>query len=193
MEILAQAEEKALSSKNNILQDTGGFIEHTNEIAGRFSSIHDKFTQHLQIIGEVSSQAQSNCVQMDESLRGQITQLQTAINSHNHSLSSAFNPTIEQIANVSAQIKNHTEEFYHKFNQSIDKVNEVSVDLTDKGNQIVSIFSTAENSIHKAEGKLLESAGKMGAVADNIENQAERLENMIRKQTQEVASKRERI
>ena len=188
MQILAQAEEKALSSKNNILQDTGSFIEHTDKIAGRFLSIHDKFTQHLQIIGEVSATAQSNCVQMDESLRGQITQLQTAINSHNHSLSSAFNPTIEQIANVSAQIKNHTEEFYHKFNQSIDKVNEVSVDLTDKGNQIVSIFNTAENSIHKAEGKLLESAGKMGAVADNIENQAERLENMIRKQTQEVAS-----
>ena len=35
---------------------------------------------------------------------------------------------------------------------------------------------------------MLESAGKMGAVANNIETQAERLENMIRKQTQEVAS-----
>ena len=144
LRILSQAEEKALSSKNNILQDTSSFIEHTNEIAGRFSNIQDKFAQHLQMIGEVSATAQLNCVQMDESLHGQITQLQVAINSHNHSLSSAFNPTIEQIANVSAQIKNHTEEFYDKFNQSIDKVNEVSIDLTDKGNQIVSIFSTAE-------------------------------------------------
>ncbi len=179
-------EERAVGAKDNLLKDSSFFLERTEDIAIRFSTIQEKLTQHLQMIGDVSSQAQAHCMQMDEKLRGQVTHLQSAINAHNSTLSTAFSPAMEQMLNVSNTIKDRANIFYEQFNQSIDKVNHASSDLNDKGNQILVIFNSAEDSINNAQSKLLNSAGKMEKVAQNIEQQSSRLESVIQHQTREV-------
>ena len=180
------AEEKATRSKETMLENSEFFIEKTDDISTRFHSIHEKMNQHLRIISDVSTQAQSHCVQMDEKLRGQVNGLQSAITSHNASLSSAFSPAMEQLVSVSNIIQERADGFYQMFNNSLDKVETASDNLTSKGENIISVLDYAETSINNSSTKLGTTAEQMDVLAKNIEQQAHKMENSVQYQIREI-------
>ncbi len=180
------AEEKASRSKDTLLENSDFFIEKTDEISNRFHSIHEKMVQHARMVGEVSAQAQTHCVQMDDKLRGQVTGLQSAISSHNNAISNAFNPAMEQLTTVSESIQERADNFYNLFNHSIDKVDGVSNHLAIRGEKILSIFTQAESSIDKSANKLTHNAVQMDELAKNVEKQSNKFENSVQYQIREI-------
>ncbi|MCH9852906.1 MAG: hypothetical protein K0U45_05315 [Alphaproteobacteria bacterium] len=183
---IREAEEKASLTKGTLMENSDFFIEKTDDIVNRFQSIHEKMTQHMRMVGDISTQAQSHCTQMDDKLRNQVDNLQTAINTHNNSLSSAFTPAMDKLTDVSEQIQEKASHFHETFKQSIDKVDNISNHLTIRGEKILNIFTSAESSIDKSADKLTHSAVQMRDVAKDVERHSSTFENIVQAQLREI-------
>ena len=183
---IREAEERASLTKGTLMENSDFFIEKTDDIVNRFQSIHEKMTQHMRMVSDISTQAQSHCTQMDDKLRGQVDKLQTVINSHNTSLTSAFNPAIDKLTDVSEQIQEKASHFHETFKQSVDKVDNISNHLAIRGEKILDIFTNAEGSIDKSADKLTNSAVQMRDVAKDIERNSSTFENTMQAQLREI-------
>ncbi|MCH9845825.1 MAG: hypothetical protein K0U39_10005 [Alphaproteobacteria bacterium] len=183
---IREAEEKASLTKGTLMENSDFFIEKTDDIVNRFQSIHEKMTQHMRMVSDISTQAQSHCTQMDDKLRDQVDNLQTAINSHNNSLTSAFNPAMDKLTNVSEQIQEKASHFHETFQQSVEKVDNISNHLAIRGEKILNIFTNAESSIDKSADKLTHSAVQMRDVAKDVERHSSTFETIVQAQLREI-------
>ena len=149
-------------------------------------AVQERLQQHLATMSEVSNQARMHVSALEEKIRAQIAHIGQALEGHNKTLTTAFDPTLRQVGRIVEAMDLQAEKLYKGFEDSHARVHKTSSLLQQQELQIQTLFAAASETMEKAEKRLLGSAHTIAHSATNLEQQSQKIAHLLHKQTEAV-------